>query len=171
MIMTDRDQLMDLVMHIRFMMHIGFIRSQISPLWHRFNIRLCECWLLWWNIHLARSRTMTAIYLIFRDMIIGLLSLQQIILRVFGGRIGHHHHLVDWIIHQMIDIALSLWDHRKWGTHTSTCYQSILSVGSIVTLPLILNKVVVWLLKRQDLIRRCHSWWMNWKTFSNYLRI
>jgi hypothetical protein len=61
---------------------------------------------------------MTAIYLVFRDMIIGLLSLQlihlQIILGFFGGAdIGHHHHLIDWIIDQMIDIALGLRDYRN----------------------------------------------------------
>jgi hypothetical protein len=57
---------------------------------------------------------MTTIYLIFRDMIVGLLSLQLIHLKIiFATRTGHHHHLVDWIIDQMINVALCLRDYRK----------------------------------------------------------
>jgi hypothetical protein len=172
MSMVDRYQLMYLVMHIRFDMNIGFIRSQFSPLRHSFNIRLSQCGFLRWNIHLARSWAMTAIYLIFRDMIIWLLSLQLIhLLIIFATCIRHHHHLVDWIIDQMIDVALGLRDYRKWRAYSSSCYQSILSVGSIVTLPLILNKMLFWLLERKDLIWRSHSWTMNRKAFSNNLSI
>jgi hypothetical protein len=172
MSMVDRYQLMYLVMHIRFNMNIGFIRSLFSPLRQCFIIRLCQCGFLRWNIHLTRSRAMTAIYLIFRDMIIGLLSLQLIHVKIiFATCIRHHHHLVDWIIDQMIDVALGLRDYRKWRTYSPSCYQSILSVSSIVTLPLILNKMLFWLLKGKDLIWRSHSWTMNWKAFSNNSRI
>jgi hypothetical protein len=88
---------------------------------------------------------MTAIYLVFRDMIIGLLSLQlihlQIILGFFGAHIAHHHHLIDWIIDQLIDVALRLRYYRK-SRASSANHQCILSVGSIITLPLVLNKMV-----------------------------
>ena len=161
--------MMNLAVYIRFMIHICFIRSQLRPLRHIFNIRLCECRLLRRNIHLTGCRAMTAINLIFRDMIVWLLRLQIIILGVLSARIGRHHHLIDRIIHQMIDVALGLWDHRKWRAHTS--YQSVLSVSSIVRLPLVLNKVMIWLLERQNLIRRCHSRTLNWEPFSYNLWI
>ena len=157
--MNDWHQMMNLAVNIRFMIHICFIRSQLRPLRHIFNIRLCECRLLRRNIHLTGCRAMTAINLIFGDMIVWLLRLQKIILGVLGVRIGRHHHLIDRIIHQMIDVALGLWDHRKWRAHT--WYQSVLSISSIVRLPLILHKVMIWLLERQYLIRWCHSRTLN----------
>jgi hypothetical protein len=126
-----------------------------------FRYVICLCWrLLYLELHFTGCRAMTPIYLISWYIIIRFLSLKIIHLQiaslhVWVDSIGHHH-MIDWIVYQIINIALSMRDSRTLGT---CYYHSVLSISTIITLALILNLLSVNLLfmRGEDLSGGCHS--------------